>query len=409
MDKLSLFQAALGIQQPWYVDKATFDPDGSRLDIHLEFAKGARFACPEGDHDSCPVHDTTRKTWRHLDFFQHHAYLHAPVPRVVCPEHGTRQAAVPWARPGSGFTLLFEALVLELAPHMPVAALARLVREHDTRIWRVIEHYVEGARAEADYSEVTSIGIDETSARRGQDYVSLFMDLGLEQPRVLFATEDRDASTVERFAEDLGAHCGDPDLVTSVCCDMSPAFQLGVEENLGNAAITFDRYHVIQQLGGAVDAVRRSERTDHPELARTRYIWLKRPENLTKRQKETLAWLNRPSHQLATVRAYRWRLDFDAFYEQPPELAEAYLDRWCYGAKRSRLEPIKDFVRLVEDHRDGILRWHTTKVSNGVLEGINSLIQAAKRKARGYRTKKNLITMIYLIAGRLPLPTTHTI
>lgn len=176
---------------------------------------------------------------------------------------------------------------------------------------------------------------------------------------------------------------------------------------MSNAEITFDRYHVIQQLGAAVDAVRRSERTDRPELTRTRYIWLKRPENLTKRQKETLAWLNRPSHQLATVRAYRWRLDFDAFYEQPPELAEAYLNRWCYGAKRSRLESIKDFVRMVEDHRDGILRWHATKVSNGVLEGINSLIQAAKRKARGYRTKKNLITMIYLIAGRLPLPTTH--
>ena len=109
------------------------------------------------------------------------------------------------------------------------------------------------------------------------------------------------------------------------------------------------------------------------------------------------------------MRAYRWRLDFDAFYEQPRELADAYLNRWCYGAIRSRLKPIKDFVRMVEGHRDGILRWHTTKASNGVLEGTNSLIQAAKRKARGYRTKKNLITMIYLIAGRLPLPTTHTI
>lgn len=409
MDKLSLFQAALGIQQPWHVDKASFDPGERRLDIHLEFTKGARFPCPEGDHDACPVHDTARKTWRHLDFFQHEAYLHASVPRVVCPEHGTRRVLVPWARPGSGFTLLFEALVLEIAPHMPVAALARLVRCHDTRIWRILKHYVDQTRAEADYSGVTSIGIDETSARRGQDYVSLFMDLGIEEPRVLFATEDRDASTVERFAQDLGDHGGDPGLVTSVCCDMSPAFMSGIEEHLGNAEITFDRYHVVQQLGAAVDEVRRSERRERPELKGTRYVWLKRPENLTQRQKETLAWLDRPSHQLATVRAYRWRLDFDAFYEQPRELAEAYLNRWCYGAIRSRLKPIKDFVRMVEGHRDGILRWHTTKASNGVLEGTNSLIQAAKRKARGYRTKKNLITMIYLIAGRLPLPTTHTI
>jgi len=277
MDKLSLFQAALGIQDPWHVDKATFDPEQARLDVHLEFTKGARFPCPEGDEDACPVHDTTRKTWRHLDFFQHHAYLHAPVPRVVCPEHGTRQVTVPWARPGSGFTLLFEALLLELAPHMPIAALARLVREHDTRIWRLLEHYVEEARAAADHSEVTSVGIDETSARRGHDYVSLFMDLGIEKPRVLFATEGRDGSTLKRFAQDLSNHGGDPDLVTSVCCDMSPAFMHGVEQHLGNAEITFDRYHVVQQLGAAVDEVRRSERKDRPELTRTRYIWLKRP------------------------------------------------------------------------------------------------------------------------------------
>ena len=406
-DKLGVFQAALGISEPWRVTGAEFDPDEGRLDIHLDFARGARFACPEGDEDACSVHDTERKTWRHLDFFQHQAYLHARVPRVFCPAHGVRQAQVPWARPGSGFTQLFEALLVEFAVHMPVAAIARMVGEHDTRIWRVLRFYVHSARAELDFSAVTDVGVDETSARRGQDYVSLFMELS-DTPRVLFATAGREAATVARFAADLAAHGGDPAQIERACCDMSIAFITGIGEHLPNAAITFDRYHVIAKLNEAVDEVRKAEAKHTPDLAGSKYVWLKRPGNLTEAQKETLAWLTRPSARLATARAYRWRWDFEEFYKQPPELAEAYLTRWCRGAMRSRLEPLKDFVATVRNHWDGILAWHDSRASNGILEGTNSLVQAAKRKARGYRTKDNLITMIYLIAGRLPLPTTHT-
>lgn len=388
--------------------EAAFDPESGRLDIRLDFARATRFACPEGDEDACAVHDSDTKTWRHLDFFQHRAYLTARVPRVRCPTHGVRQVTLAWARPGSGFTLLFEALLLELAPHMPVAALARMVCEHDTRIWRVLEHYVFTARETLDFSGVRRIGMDETSARRGQDYVSIFMDLD-HTPRVLFATDNRDAKTVQRFAADLLAHGGDPGKIRSACCDMSPAFISGIGTHLPAAEITFDRYHVIQQLGAAVDQVRRGERRARPELAGTRYIWLKNTANLTVKQTETLAWLTRPSCDLATARAYRWRMDFNGFYAQPAETAEAYLTRWCRGAIRSRLEPIKAFVQMVRAHWDGILRWHDSQISNGVLEGTNSLVQAAKRKARGYRNKDKMITIIYLIAGRLPLPRIHPI
>lgn len=408
MDKLEVFAAGLGMVEPWRVVEATFDPEQGRLDLRIDFPRGARFACPEGDEPACPVHDTEAKTWRHLDFFQHQAYLHARVPRVRCPTHGVRQVQLPWARPGSGFTLLFEALLLEFAPHMPVAAIARMVDEHDTRIWRVLEHYVAAARADLDLSQVRNVGMDETSARRGQDYVSLFMDLDAT-PRVVFATEGRDAATVKRFGADLLAHGGQPGQVTKVCCDMSPAFIRGVADQLPNAEITFDRYHVIAQLNTAVDDVRKAERRTAPELARSKYLWLKRPERLNERQAETLAWLTRPSSQLATARAYRWRWDFDGFYDQPPEQAEAYLTRWCRGAIRSRQEPLKKFVRMVRAHWDGIVAWHRTRASNGILEGTNSLVQAAKRKARGYRNKQKMITIVYLIAGRLPLPTIHTI
>lgn len=378
------------------------------MDLYLDFPRGARFACPEGDADACPVHDTESKSWRHLDFFQHQAYLHARVPRVVCPVHGTRQVSVPWSRQGSGFTLLFEALVLEFAVHMPVAAIARMVGEHDTRIWRVLEHYVEAARAELEFSEVGRVGVDETSARRGQEYVSVFMDL--DGGRVMFATGGRNAATVKCFARDLDAHGGQPEQrIAEVCSDMSPAFIRGIGDHLPGAEITFDRYHVIAELNKAVDEVRKAERKSRPELAGSKYVWLKRPENLSARQGEQLAWLSRPSARLATARAWRWRWDFDGFYNQSPELAEAYLARWCRGAIRSRLAPLKKFVRMIRSHWEGILSWQRTRASNGILEGTNSLIQAAKRKARGYRNKDKMMTIIYLIAGRLPLPSTHTI
>jgi transposase len=403
-----LFQAALGLTGPWQVTRTEFDAEARRLDLYLDFPKGARFACPEGDQPACPVHDSEPKIWRHLDFFQHQAYLHARVPRVTCPTHGTRQAALAWARPGSGFTLLFEALLMAMLAEMPVKAVADLVGEHDTRLWRLLHHHVAQARAKLDMGEVTRVGVDETSARRGQDYVSLFVDLDAPKPRVLFATEGRDHTTVERFAADLVAHDGDPERVRDVSADMSPAFERGVRASLPGAYLTWDRYHLASHATKAVDAVRRAEAKQRPELKGTRYVWLKRPEHLTAKQAAALEGLRPASVGLATARAYRWRLAFDAFFQQPRGLAEDYLERWYAGAIRSRLEPIVAFARMIGDHWEGVLRWHWTKLNNGVLEAINSLVQASKRRARGYRNKKNLIAMIYLIAGRLDFSPTHT-
>ena len=127
------------------------------------------------------------------------------------------------------------------------------------------------------------------------------------------------------------------------------------------------------------------------------------------KQQDTLTWLTRPSMHLATARAHRWREDFQEFYDLDTGQAPGYLRSWCYGAKRSRLQPIKDFVKLVETHWDGIDGWHDSRISNGLLEGTNSLIQAAKARARGYRSKTKMITIIYLIAGKLPNPSPYVI
>src|SRR5664280_1635466 len=141
---LAMFGAALGLVPPWQVTSVIFDKEAGKLEIGLDFPRGSRFACPiECCRESaCPVHDTAEKTWRHLDFFEHQAFLAARVPRVNCGEHGIHLIAVPWARPGSGFTLLMEVAMLTFAKQMPIAPLAEMAREHDTRVWRVVEHHV---------------------------------------------------------------------------------------------------------------------------------------------------------------------------------------------------------------------------------------------------------------------------
>lgn len=406
MNSESLFAVALGITPPLVVEGVSFSKENKRLDIKIGFHRGATFACPVCGTASS-VHDTSEKTWRHLNFFQFEAYLTARVPRVKCPnaDHGVKQVQVPWARAGSGFTLLFEALVMALVREMPVKAAAAILGEHDTRIWRVIDHYVQSARAQSDYSAVSRVGMDETSARRGQDYISLFFDM--DERQLLFGTAGRDHETVKAFTEDLKAHNGVPENITDACLDMSKAFIKGVTEALPNAEITFDPFHLIKHMNDALSKVRAEEAKFYPEMMKgSRYAFLKNPENLTQKQEETLHRLC--GYRLKTARAYLLKLALqDVYFATSREEAEIRLKNWYSWAIRSQIEQVRVVARTVKNHWNGILAWFNSQLSNGFLEAINGLIQAAKRRARGYRTTKNLINMAYLIAGKLDfrLPT----
>jgi len=306
---------------------------------------------------------------------------------------------VPWARGRSDFTLLFEALLMAMVKEMPVLAAARLVGESDMRIWRIVHHYVDQAVEAQDLSGLERAGIDETSSRRGQDYVSVFADL--DERRAVYVTEGRDQGTVQEFSCFLETHGGELARVREVCQDMSEAYLAGSLKHLPHAEITFDRYHVRQHLSKGIDEIRREEAKQHKQLLKnTRYLWLKRPKNLTARQQDLLdELLQQP---LDTVRAYELSLRFDDFYElDDPDAAEEYLRRWIDEVHTSGLVPLIKFTQMLEDHWLGVMRWHHSHVSNGLLEGLNSLIQAAKRRARGYRTNRNYIAMIYLVAGKL--------
>ncbi len=296
---------------------------------------------------------------------------------------------VQWARQGRGFTLLLEALILAMAQHMPMAAVARLVGEHDTRLWRVVQHYVDTARAYSDDSEVRHVGIDEKEERSGHDYISLFVNL--DGPRVLFATEGRDSETVAEFARDLKEHGGDAEGITEACADMSPAFIKGIGESLTNAAIAFDKFHLKKIITEAVDKTRRQERDEYPELKGMRYALLRNEETMTDNQLEFVSSLLLRKYKMKTASAFHLKLAFDDLYTaRSPRAARRYLTRWCNWAVGSRVLAMVDDAKTIRRHFEGILWWFTSKINNGILEEINSLIQAAKAKARGYRSTRNL-------------------
>ena len=401
MQTNELFRMALGLAEPWVVGKIEFSEDQRQLELSLDFPSGSRFACPECGRGGCGVYDSSERTWRHLNFFEHKTLLHARQPRVECPDHGVKTVEVPWARPGSGFTLLMEAFILVLVQGgMTAAQAARLVGEHDTRVWRVLQHYVEQARAEADFSKVTTVGVDETSRRRGHNYISVFMDLDKKHSRVLFVTEGKDAQTVEAFKQDLEDHGGQAEQIEEACLDMSVAFISGLTNQFPDAQLTFDNFHLMQLLGKAVDQVRREEQPTHLELKGTRYVWLKNEWNRTEKQAGIFDDLR--SSKLATVRATHLKSVFqDIFAFDTVEEAEPLLKHWYFWATHSRIAPMIKASKTIKKHWAGVLRWFTSRISNGLLEAINSLIQSAKAKARGFRSTRYLITMVYLIAAKL--------
>ena len=400
MQMNDLFRVALGLKEPWVVRRIEFSADQRQLDLWLDFPAGGRLDCPECGR-SCGAYDSTERTWRHLNFFEHKTFLHARQPRVQCPDHGVKTVEVPWARPGAGFTLLMEAFILVLIQGgMTPAQAARLIDEHDTRLWRVLQHYVEKARGEADFSDATAIGVDETSRCRGHNYITVFMDLEPDRRRVMFATEGKDAETIKRFRQDLEAHGGKGEQVREACLDMSPAFIRGLNDEFPDAELTFDNFHLMQLLTKAVDETRRQEQRTHPELKGTRYVWLKNEWNHTDKQAETFAQLR--SRKLATVKATHIKSVFqDLFACDSADEAEPLLKRWYFWATHSRIGPIIKAAKTIKEHWAGVLRWFVSRISNGVLEAINSLIQSAKAKARGFRNTRYLITMVYLIAGKL--------
>jgi transposase len=395
-----IFTQALNIIEPIYLESIAFDND--ELHINLNFYKGSEFECPICGTPS-KAHDTYDKTWRHLNFFQYKCYLHMPTPRANCHDCGVHQYTPPWSRPGSGFTLLFEAFVIMMIKSgMPFLELERITGEYDNKLRRIVDHYVEKAYSEKDFSTVTELGIDETSSKKGHKYVTVFTDL--QKKEIIFVTEGKDSSTIERFAEELPEHGGKIDNIENITMDMSKAFIKGAADHMSNAEVTFDKFHVVKLLNEAVDQVRRTEAKENPILKGTRYLWLKNRDNLSVKQLEKLQSLE--NENLDSAKAYQLKLTFQDIYRHCENIDDAtiLIDSWLKLADESGLEPIMGFANTVRNHYDGIMKYFTSKITSGICEGLNSIIGEIKRVARGYRNMRNFINMIYLRKSNLEMP-----
>jgi transposase len=399
MTNNQLLAAALGITAPWFVQTVEFDAGQRRLTIHIDFAPGSRFAHPKapGEH---PVHDTQVKRLRHLNFFQHECHLEVRVPRLRLPDGKVALVQPDWVGKLAGFTLLFEALVLMLAQQMPFAAVARTVGESWHRVHAICRRYVDLALDGADLSALSSVAIDETSYRRGHSYLTLVADAHAR--KVVFVSKGRGADNIAGFSQHLRAHSGVATNIAAACIDMSPAFIKGVTDHLPQATITFDKFHVVAHASQAVDKMRRIEQSTDPALKGLRWALLKDKSKLSSEQAHDLHRLVIQFTTKRTARAWLYREQLrDILDRRQINIVSAMLAQWCTNVMRSKVEPMKQVAALIRAHFDGIVAWTKSRQTNGFIEAINGLFQAAKRKARGYTRFQTMKTVLFLIAGKL--------
>lgn len=411
-----LFHELLGLGLNWEVTESRFEHKSGT--VFLEVRETSRLwesvRCPEdGSAVFCYDH-TEVLTWRHLNVFQHRCEITCQLPRGKCRQCGhVFRVRPPWEGLSTHFTKEFEAFALLLMREMPVSKAAEAVGETDTRLWRMLFRQVDRAYAEADFSNVCCVGVDELSVRKGQEYISVFADL--LHKRVLFATEGHDRETWTRFVDALEKHNGHRHAITQASMDMSQAYQRGVAENCRHAQVVFDKFHVIKKANESVDKVRRAEVRLGGEgvweaLHKSQWLWRKNPHNLTDQEQQRLDKIQ--TKNLCTAKAYQMRLVLQDIYRSADASTARHRFkvwcRWVHWAARfykSRLfASMVKLAQMVENHLEGIVAHWKWGVTNAFMEGLNSVFSATKRKARGYRSETHLITMLYFVAGKLRLP-----
>ncbi len=400
MNSEALFSMALGLQSPWEVKEVTFsnsESTGSELHLRIGFKPGSRF--PDEANQLCPVHDTVERQWQHLSFFEHTCYLHCAVPRITTSEGKVRTVEVPWARPGSGFTLLFEALALAMIEReMPVNRVAEMLQVNPQRIWTIFNHWISQAKTADDVSSLRKLGVDETSTKKGHRYMTLGVDL--DESRVIHITEGKGKATLQSIQQHLENKGVEKEQVEQISMDLSPSFISGAAESFPAAQITFDRFHVVNLLNEAMNQVRIAERKEHEALKGHKYTFLRNRENLSEKQENSLTEMIKLYPTLGE--AYRLKVLFNDLWTMPNKpAAEAFLRQWCDEVETARIPAFMKFANTVRAHWSGIIHFVESHITNGILEGINSKIQLAKRRARGYRNINNFINMIYFLCGKL--------
>jgi transposase len=397
-----LYQQILGIQSPWHVAAVDVAMEDGEVRVRVEAKAGSQHRCPQCGK-RCPGYDRRLRRWRHLDTCQLKTILEAEVPRVECAEHGVVVVKVPWAEPGSGFTALFEALVIDWLKEATVAAVSRRLNVSWNAIDGIMQRAVTRGLARRQRTPSCHIGVDETSFRKGHDYVTVVSD----GASVLYVADERRQASLGGYYASLSE--AERAAIESVSMDMWPNFINATREALPDAdrKIAFDKFHVASYLGDAVDKVRRAEhkllRTQgRDDLKRSRFLWLRNPENMSREQ--WCAFEDLRESALKTARAWAIKESAMGLWSYVSRTwAQKAWSRWLAWAVRSRLEPVKKVARTIKAHLWGILNAIVLDANNGGAESINGRIKLLKVRSRGFRNKQRFRNAIYFHLGDLDL------
>jgi transposase len=382
---------------------------GLCLEVEVRPRKAGRPEC-SGCGGKGPVYDhQEERRFQFVPLWGIVVHLLYRMRRVDCAACGVKVERVPWAAGKSPVSRPFALFLADWAKLLSWEETARRFGVGWRQVFEAVRHVVEWGLAHRDLSGVTAVGIDEVQFGKGQQYLTVVYQLCGTVRRLLFVTRRRDSGALEAALDEAGEEwCLG---ITHVCTDMWRAYLKTVGARLPKAVHILDRFHIAKLLNEAVDRVRRREarelRKEGVDLLKgMRYVFLKRPENLTEKQEEALKGVM-DKRWLATVRAWHWKEKFQLFWEYgSPFWARRYLRRWCRGAMRSRLEPIKKFVRTVRAHEDLILNWFEARkaYSGGAVEGMNRKLNLITRKAYGFRNYEVLKIALFHTLGHLPEP-----
>ena len=399
MNSTQLFSMALGIISPWEVKNIQFKNIDLSKELHIEIGFKPKSKFLDNKGKKCSVYDTKEKKWQHLNFFEHKCYLSCKVPRIKTSENNIQMIDVPWARKGSGFTLLFEAFTMSLIEgEMPLTRVGKILNINSHRVWTIFNYWIKKAYDSDNPKTITNLGIDETSSKRGHKYITIAVDLN--ERRIFHVTKGKDKNAVKQVKNYLKSKNISSKQVKHASIDLSPSFIAGIKDNFANAEIHFDRFHVVKLLNTAMNEVRKTERKEHEELKGHKYTVLKNKDNLSEKKRSEL-------NELITLfpnlgKAYRLKELFNDLWDmETKEEAELFLEQWCKEVDREKIPSFMKFVNTVKSHKSGIINFVKTRINNGILEGLNSKIQLAKCRARGFRCIDNFINMIYFLCGKL--------
>ena len=401
MTSLEDFMAEhIGLREPWVVEEvySSRGPDGLLEDhIRVGIPMGMRVACPVCGR-MCAVHDRPNdRTWRELDTIGRRTYVHARVPRADCPSCGVRQVETPWARPGSHFTLQMESFMVSMVRQMPVSTLARMMHEPAPKVWRVVRTYADRLVERLDLSEVRRVGIDEKCWSGYDGYITVFVDM--DTNRIIFVTEGKDGDTVKRFKDFLRAHGGSHHRVTDFGTDFGAAYIAAVRKYFPGAKVTVDRFHLVKLANQALNDTKCGELKLEVNRMKVRYLLARRRDRLSEADLALRERICQDNEVLGI--AFRLKESLCLVYEMDDAyMAADHLTDWIRWARLTKLRHFVTLADTVERNIAHILQWFTSRLSNAVLEGTNSLIAEIKRRARGFSDVENLISMCYLVSAQ---------